>query len=117
MHMCDVHVHVHVHVHVAWRGALWRAPGAGSRVRVWGDVRARDTYEIRDSLKDGGGPTTAAAAAATPTTKGRLYVVALSRPRELSPGGDRLGPRTAHEVRAVELELRAWWGVAEAKGL
>ena len=56
MHMCDVHVHVHVHVHVAWRGALWRAPGAGSRVRVWGDVRARDTtYEIRDSLKDGGG--------------------------------------------------------------
>ena len=40
----------------------------------------------------------------------RLYVVALSRPRELSPGGDRLGPRTAHEVRAVEFELRAWWG-------
>ena len=31
----------------------------------------------------------------------------LSRPRELCPGSDRLGPRTAHEVRAVKLELRA----------
>ena len=31
----------------------------------------------------------------------------LRRPRELGPGGDRLGPCTAHEVRAVELELRA----------
>lgn len=41
----------------------------------------------------------------------------LSRPRELCPGGDRLGPRTAHEVRAVELELRACGCVAEGKGV